>query len=198
MKSIYLAGPEVFLPDAEAIGAAKVQMCRECDLEGLFPLDAELSLEGETHPSRAIYRANIALLDQSKAVIANLTPFRGVSADVGTVFEIAYALAKGLPVFAYSNTVVPFARRITDNFGLSGARDFFGRPIAGDGVAIENFAQQPKHFDNLMLVESIREQGWEIVLRDVPEADRLSDLHAFKECLSLARSKLIAKEGLAA
>jgi nucleoside 2-deoxyribosyltransferase len=41
---IYLAGPEVFLPDALAVGAHKVAVCAEFGLQGVFPLDAGLDL----------------------------------------------------------------------------------------------------------------------------------------------------------
>jgi nucleoside 2-deoxyribosyltransferase len=36
---VYLAGPEVFLPDALAIAAAKKRLCAAHGLEGVFPLD---------------------------------------------------------------------------------------------------------------------------------------------------------------
>ena len=41
---IYLAGPEVFLPDAQAMGARKAALCAAHGLEGVFPLDAQLNL----------------------------------------------------------------------------------------------------------------------------------------------------------
>src|SRR5258708_1028231 len=36
----YLAGPEVFLPDAAEIGRRKKELCRRHGFEGLYPLDA--------------------------------------------------------------------------------------------------------------------------------------------------------------
>ena len=36
---IYLAGPDVFLPDALEIGREKVAICARYDLIGLYPLD---------------------------------------------------------------------------------------------------------------------------------------------------------------
>ena len=41
---IYLAGPEVFLREAVAIGREKVAICAELGLEGLYPLDNALEL----------------------------------------------------------------------------------------------------------------------------------------------------------
>ena len=39
-RRIYLAGPEVFLPDARVIGEAKARLCAAAGFEGIFPLDA--------------------------------------------------------------------------------------------------------------------------------------------------------------
>ena len=36
---IYLAGPDVFLPDAVEIGRRKVELCTRHGLTGLYPLD---------------------------------------------------------------------------------------------------------------------------------------------------------------
>jgi nucleoside 2-deoxyribosyltransferase len=35
----------------------------------------------------------------------NCSPFRGVSLDAGTAYEIGYACALGKPVFGYSNVL---------------------------------------------------------------------------------------------
>ena len=37
-RKIYLAGPEVFHPNAAALGRQKQALCREYGFEGLFPL----------------------------------------------------------------------------------------------------------------------------------------------------------------
>ena len=37
----YLAGPEVFLPEAVAIGQRKKQLCAKYGFEGLYPFDNE-------------------------------------------------------------------------------------------------------------------------------------------------------------
>jgi len=34
--------------------------------------------------------------------IANLTPFRGISADPGTVFEVGYMIGQGKPAFGFT------------------------------------------------------------------------------------------------
>jgi nucleoside 2-deoxyribosyltransferase len=86
---IYLAGPDVFLPDAIEIGRRKVQLCAVHGLSGHYPLDnvvdrtaADVSLQ--------IFKGNEAMMDAANAIIANLTPFRGPGADPGTVYELGY------------------------------------------------------------------------------------------------------------
>ena len=41
---VYLAGPDVFLPDAVEIGRRKVEMCARHGLTGLYPLDNAVDL----------------------------------------------------------------------------------------------------------------------------------------------------------
>ncbi len=149
VRRLYLAGPDVFLVDAAAVGARKVALCASCGFEGLFPLDADIP-EREV-ASGDIYRANMRLLRSSDGVVANLTPFRGISADVGTVYEVAYALALGKPVFGYSEAVASLGPRIRAAFG-SGADQAF----AGDGMIVEDFGLP----DNLMIAEGLATQGW--------------------------------------
>ena len=144
---IYLAGPEVFLPDAAAIGAAKVALCERYGLDGRYPLDAAVATAELAAPERALalFDAMIVMLDGCDAVIANLTPFRGPSADVGTAWELGYAAGRGLPVFGYTGALVHYGDRVTP-----------------DGLLIEDFDLA----DNLMLEGAVRRHGGEIVRVD--------------------------------
>ena len=61
LKKVYLAGPEVFLPNAIEIATRKKQLCLEYGFEGLFPFDSELEKGPEPlTTANGIYRANIA------------------------------------------------------------------------------------------------------------------------------------------
>ena len=42
------------------------------------------------------------------ALIADMTPFRGPSMDVGTAFEMGFTKARGLAVFSYSDVLGPY------------------------------------------------------------------------------------------
>lgn len=186
MTTIYLAGPDVFFADAAEAGRAKKELCAKYGFEGLFPLDAELAQEESADLSTRIFRANIDGIRRCDAVVANLTPFRGVSADPGTVFEIAYA--RGLqipkPVFAYTNVPDSLFTRVTATFGLAPGHAADRRDFAGDGMVVENFGLA----DNLMIVEAIRLQGWDMVSHTASTHDVLSSLQGFEACLTQARA----------
>jgi nucleoside 2-deoxyribosyltransferase len=83
--SIYLAGPEVFFPDARAVLSAKKALCEKHGFIGLPPIDVEIVHKGKP-TSLAIFQRNIALMRRADLIVANFTPFRGTSADSGTVF----------------------------------------------------------------------------------------------------------------
>jgi nucleoside 2-deoxyribosyltransferase len=89
-----------------------------------------------------IQRSNVARLHESDGVIANITPFRGPHCDVGTAWEVGYAAARGLPVFAFSATTEPLAARVPA--GATPGTD-------PDGMAVEPFGLM----ENLMIIESL-------------------------------------------
>jgi len=111
---IYLAGPDVFRPDALAQGQALKALCAEQGCEGLFPLDNALPAELREPQAQAawIYRANVALIEQADGVLANLDFFRGAEPDSGTCFEVGYAVARGKPVVGYVPEQGSLAERI--------------------------------------------------------------------------------------
>ena len=82
---IYLAGPDVFFPDAQARAEAKKALVRAAGHEPLFPLDVVLDVDFENDPkpllAEAIFASNRALIEAADVVLANLTPFRAPSAD---------------------------------------------------------------------------------------------------------------------
>ncbi len=144
-RRIYLAGPEVFLPDGlrEQVESSKKAILEEFGLTGLVPSDNTPELEGASHPAFLIYQANRELMNQSQGLLANLTPFRGPSADVGTVFELGYMIARGCPSMAYTVCSTPYNERVS------------GMERDANGLTIEPFGLS----DNLMLDASLEAQG---------------------------------------
>jgi nucleoside 2-deoxyribosyltransferase len=180
MAAVYLAGPDVFLADAIDVGRVKKAHCSDHGLVGVFPLDAELALTRQDGISERIFNANVTLMRQCAAVVANITPFRGLSVDPGTAFEVGFAFALGKPVFAYTNVATNYRDRVVDAFGAGAQAE--GREFAGDGMSVENFGL----VDNLMIAEAVRSQGWEIVVRDVSPERSFTDLEGFDRCLRQA------------
>ena len=114
MTAIYLAGPDVFRPDAEAHGETLKALCAEFGFVGLYPLDHALPADIREPAAQAawIYRANVGLIERADCVLANLEPFRGSEPDSGTAFEVGYALALGKPVYAYLSDAGAYAERL--------------------------------------------------------------------------------------
>lgn len=178
---VYLAGPDVFLPDPHAMAERKRAICIAHGLTGIFPVDAH-----PQHPEEAdiprwlwIYRRNEAHMRDADAVIANLTPFRGPSADVGTVYEVGFMRALGRQVLGYSNVAAGLVPRTLGFLGPAAHRDAEGRWRDGQEMAVEDFGLG----DNLMIDGGIGEAGGVFIRRDVPVAERWTDLTAFEACV---------------
>ncbi len=135
----YLAGPDVFFPDAKAVGKRKCELLLGYGIQGHFPLDQEIPESSEM--AQEIFLGNVALINQSDMVLANIMPFRGPSLDPGTAWEIGYAYARGIPVICYgsSSTYLERCRAL----GLESGDAGWGH----DGMQIEDFGEQ----ENLMI-----------------------------------------------
>jgi len=129
---IYLAGPDVFRPDAAAWAEQARQMCATCAHRALIPLD------GVETTAAGIYHANIELIRSADAVLANLNPFRGCEPDSGTCVEVGFALALGKPVVGYVAEAETTTQRVARFFG--GPLEIrAGRPVDRSGLLVEDF-----------------------------------------------------------
>ncbi|UYO45369.1 nucleoside 2-deoxyribosyltransferase [Rhodopseudomonas palustris] len=179
---IYLAGPDVFLPDALQIGRRKAELCADQGFAGLFPLDNAVALTAHD-ASLQIFRGNEAMMNEADAIIANLTPFRGPSADAGTVYELGYMAGRGKLVLGYSNDPANYVARVKQ-FETVESRD--GLLIGADGLAVEDFGLA----DNLMLIHCLDLHGAPLVTpREMP-ADPWHDLASFTACVRIAAERL--------
>ncbi|MBU2774197.1 nucleoside 2-deoxyribosyltransferase [Acidithiobacillus ferrooxidans] len=135
-KRIYIAGPDLFLPDWPERAAQATALCAEHGLEAVLPVPATmLTGPGVTEPSDAeaankVFQSCLEAVRNADGVIANLTPFRGSEPDSGTVTECALAYAWGKPVIGYFNgPALPVPEDA----------DTDGRVLAEDGGWIEQF-----------------------------------------------------------
>ena len=168
----YLAGPDVFLPDAIAHAARKVAICRRFGLHGLPPLNEDIDANlAASSVWQSIYQKDISMMERCDIIIANLTPFGGASADAGTLIEVGWFLGKGKPIFGYSNTTENFEARMLKQLGARSS-DF----------GIEGFHLP----DNLMIVGAVLSGGYPIFVPRDGEPRGIDALDVFEICAEAA------------
>ena len=151
----------------------KFYLCHNKYHAFLYPLDNHLPKDAV-----AIFAANRALMDCADAGLFNLSPFRGPSADAGTIFELGYMAAQGKPLFGYSNERASYAERAAQTHGPTAEQD--GVLHDRDGHIIERFAQS----ENLMISKAIRASGGLFVAMAEREEPKLASYGAFVACLT--------------
>lgn len=158
---IYLAGPDVFRPDARKWADDAYALLARHGHEALIPLDS-----GATSAA-GIYAANMALIRAADALLANLNPFRGFEPDSGTCFEIGSAITLGKPVVGYLADARSLAERMASRRGLAVASQ--GQQLDEKGWWVEDFDMPV----NLMLGVPCRvvEGGLEQALLALPGND---------------------------
>src|SRR5580704_4853149 len=179
---VYLAGPDVFLPDAIEIGRRKVDLCTQHGLIGLYPLDNTVDPAAKD-ASLTIFRGNETMMIAADAIIANLTPFRGPGADAGTVYELGYMAGCGKLCLGYSNVASSYADRVRKSTDVISQN---GRLIDGDGLTVEDFGLA----DNLMMIHALDLHGGALVTPPQMPDDIWHDLTAFETCVRAAARRL--------
>lgn len=89
--------------------------------------------------AKEIREHNIELIEKCDVVLANLAPFRGMEPDSGTVYEIAYAQAKGKLVVAYIGDDMTYIDRIIKSGMKVDFNEEKGFFVDKDGCMIEDF-----------------------------------------------------------
>jgi nucleoside 2-deoxyribosyltransferase len=169
-KPVYLAGPDVFLPESTAIGRRKQEICARHGLEGVYPGEGlDLDPRPEHEHAQLLFDACVAMMDRCVGGLCNLTPFRGPSADVGTAFEMGYLFARGVPVLGYTAHVHDYATRVEDR--AHGVEDF--------GLA-----------DNLMLEGPMLRHQLTVVRAEERRQPTLAALTAFEQTVALIAERL--------
>ena len=183
----YLAGPDIFVPDAAGLAARKKAICARYGLIGVSPLDPwqdEPAAWAALPEWRRIALRNEAQIRSADLMIANLTPFRGPSADVGTVYEVAMMRTLNRPVFAYATTAIGFTRRsvnyASERGGVIAGADGLLRD--GEGLLIEQFGL----FDNLMIEAGIAASNGALIVEEAAPECRWTDLSVFERCVETA------------
>jgi nucleoside 2-deoxyribosyltransferase len=136
IRRIYLAGPDVFRPDAAEYGRKLIDLCSAYGFQGIFPLDESVAGNHRSLQQIAgqIYRANLAKIESCDAVLANLDFFRGLEPDSGTCFEVGYAVARGKVVLGYVQQEGTFAERMRHR-----DPNLVGKAVDANGWRLEEF-----------------------------------------------------------
>jgi|GEM_PF-204717 len=166
--TLYLAGPEVFLPNARDYAAQQRALCEHYGFRPLHPLDngaidGPQSVETLARlydtvqlyrqsplpaltalPSAAmrcamhIYLGNIAYLRACDIVVANCNAFRGALIDDGTAYELGLANGLGKPTYGYIDATIPAVQNVVQRYPCTLQPD--GIPIDQDGyLVIDDF-----------------------------------------------------------
>ena len=183
----YLAGPDVFLPNAAAHAARKMEICQRYGLRGLPPLNEDVGTAAKRLDKvsdnaldvwQSIYEKDIAMMERCDIIIANLTPFGGASADAGTLIEVGWFLGQRKPIFGYSNSSESFEQRMRRQLGEGHA-----------DLGIEGFHLP----DNLMIVGAVLSGGCPIFVPTDGEARSIDALDVFEACVAAAAHVEAAK-----
>lgn len=183
---LYIAGPEVFLANAREVMRAKTALCRKYGFEAICPGDLDIP-PSDTRKGfgLAISRVDEEMMNSADGVIANLTPFRGIAADVGTCFELGYMCAQGKLVAAYTNVAAGHYERTLGYYNGQVTADADGHKRGPDGLSLEDFDM----IDNLMMHGGVERRGGHIAVHAAAADALYTDLTAFEECLKALAEK---------
>jgi nucleoside 2-deoxyribosyltransferase len=173
----YLAGPDVFLPNARAHAERKIEICAKHGIVGHTPLNehiTRLPTMSDEAFAWAIFHKDVAMMESCDIIIANLTPFRGASADSGTLIEVGWFLGRGRPVFGYSNTATLFTER--------SRAQVQAMPDPLPGLVVEGFGLP----DNLMIAGAVRHGGGHALFMPDGEDQPFDALDVFQRCVAAA------------
>jgi nucleoside 2-deoxyribosyltransferase len=161
---LYLAGPEVFLPNAlayaeqqrvlcaqygftplhpiengPALGAHSVEaLTRLYEAVKLFRIDAHRAFVAlpseEMQCAMKIYLGNIAYLRACDIVVANCNAFRGALVDDGTAYELGLGNGLGKPTYGYITAALPAVHNVLQRYPCTIPAD--GVPIDQDGYLV--------------------------------------------------------------
>lgn len=185
--SIYLAGPEVFLPNAREILDLKSRIARDIGFKPIAPGDADIqACETKFLKGVAISAYDEKLMRSADAIVANLTPFRGVSADTGTCFELGFMCALGRLVCAYTNDRRHHFERVSDFHDGEIRLDAEGEARGPDGLLVEDFDM----IDNLMMHGGVENRSGLMEVHQAAEGEMFTDMTGYRRVLERLAASL--------
>lgn len=134
LKTVYLAGPDVFRPNANQHFANMSKVLNLHGFKAITPLDSNAKFH------HGIFGSNVHKIWNCDYLLANLDPIRGSSADAGTCVEIGMAYALDKKIIGYYTNGIPheYKKRVKSNY------------LVSKYTMVEDFGLT----DNLMLINS--------------------------------------------
>ena len=137
MKKIYIAGFDTSLPGVQPLVSKYKDVCAERDYIALFSATGEQLIAKNGRPfatpleeARAIFQANLRMINSADAIIANLDYGENYYASSDTIFEIGYAYSKGKQIVGYVNhEYVAIYHAHHAHISKCYTSSFIGRPI---------------------------------------------------------------------
>lgn len=115
-------------------------------------MDNELGAteHGSIAQAAHIRSANMLLIHACDAVVANMTPFRGASMDVGTAYEMGVGAALGKVVVGYTADRTSYVEKVSSSHVVERGEDGYLRDERG--MSVEEFGKgEAALVDNLMM-----------------------------------------------
>lgn len=172
---LYLAGPEVFLPNAVEHAEMQRELCRQYGFIGLHPMDNNIAISVQVYETAVkIYRGDVCQIRECDIVVANCNQFRGVLIDDGTAYELGFGNALGKPSYGYRIDACRCVIRAFEKKFAFFARES-GYYIDADGyIFVDEFGT----VINLMMQCGMTEHGGRLVIG------------SFEDCLRAIRDDL--------
>lgn len=175
---LYLAGPEIFLPNAEEMAQKQKALCEKHGFTGLHPMDNNVNIADNSFATaNNIYRGDTGQIWKCDIIIANCNSFRGALMDDGTAYELGYANALGKPSYGYVSNADSYIERVTRRYPCyipKGGKLYIDK----DGyLLVDDFGTKI----NLMMQCGMTANGGRLVVGD------------FEDCLRAIRYDIDAK-----
>ena len=184
---VYLAGPDVFLPNPIGVGKIKKDKLAQVGYEGLYPMDPSIeNFQPNPETAYKIALGNEGLMDSAQIILVNMTPWHGPSMDVGTAFEAGYM--RGLSKFKPGEVLIvgyyegpfehDFTKRVADIYYKGEVtQNADGSVTDKNGNSLEKFGLT----ENLMIPGAIKQTGGEIFMSFDEAVANLDRLCALKQ-----------------
>lgn len=125
-KKVYAAGFELFAPNGQERCKKTYELCMQYGfipyVPGYNPHGKPDTAADETPlTAQQIFDINLEHINGCDVMIAKLDAFRGLEPDSGTAWEVGYAFARGIPVYAYRQDTRPMTEQVggkTDKDGF--------------------------------------------------------------------------------